>query len=185
MTLTATTEPTADPIEVEQLHDIDGDGELSGRTNCWYCEGHVNPERFVRSVIDFVIEYGDRIPLIDLSWVRHCWLYKRPNHGGSWTADFRDEIPPRWRRRDWEAVTVLDCEQRRGGPRCSVRDCTSISSVGHPVMVKIEAGDSHTSADIWLCRRHSAQFPGPSYRVCMVPVGATIMLPAPGENVTP
>lgn len=165
--------------EIVQLNEIADDGEVMDRMPSWYCEGHVDRIEFIRALVDHCVDYGDTIPSIDPYSVKHQFLCKVGGHDGSWTADFRDDIPAGSRRKSWEPVTVFEVTRRFGGVACSATGCTQPVSARIPVRAVLDATDGGPlSLYFPLCTAHRGLFPDPIYRVCLVPVGATVVTPA-------
>lgn len=165
-------------IEIVQLNEIADDGEVMDRMPSWYCEGHVEPEPFIRALIDYCFEWGDDIPHIAPEEVKHLWLCKVGGHDGSWTADFRNEVPAHSRRGSWEPVTTFEVTRRFGGVACAETGCTQPVSARVPVRAVLDATDGGPlSLYFPLCTAHRRLVPEPCYRVCLVPVGAVIQLP--------
>jgi len=166
-------------IEIIQLHDIDDDGEVGSPQQSWYCAGHVGIEEFVHALVNHCIDYGNDVPRIDMDDVNHLHLRKVGGHNGSWTADFRDELPERGGK-SWEPVTVYETPTKLGGMACSVSDCRRPTYTRHNMLAVLDATDGQRlGLNIGLCREHRDAFPDPYYRVFLVPVGATIQLPVP------
>src|ERR1700756_2643035 len=178
-------EPVVPGIEIEQDQEIDHDGELCGSINVFWAKRHgLDQDKFIRAVIDHCLEPEGGVPAI--SWedeLAEVWQHLEPvgdnfeyhrSNESSWSAG-----------RKAEPITLLDVDRRgRGARRCQVHDCREPWSRSTPVQVCIDANDDDAARMIvymTLCRTHVVRFPKPSYRVCMVPVGATIELPAPAE----
>lgn len=166
-------------VEIIQLHDIDEDGEIGSRQDSWYAEGHVDQLDFIKAIVDHCADWGDDIPRIPLGRVKHQYLHKAGGFGGSWTADFRDEVPEGWRKGDWEPVTTFEAERKFGGISCAVSDCRKSVRRRLPLMAVFEPEDvSRLCLYVNLCTKHAKQMPEPFYRVVLVPVGAIIKLPS-------
>lgn len=165
--------------EIVQLNEIAEDGEVLDRMPSWYCEGHVDRIEFIRTLVDHCVDYGDTIPSIDPDSVKHQFLYKVGGHDGSWTADFRDDIPAGSRRKSWEPVTTFEVARRFGGVACAAMGCTQPVAARVPVRAVLDAKDGGQLALYFsVCIAHRALIPDPQYRVCLVPVGATVVMPA-------
>lgn len=166
-------------LEIVQLNEIADDGEVMDRMPSWYCEGHVDRIEFIRALVDHCVDYGDTIPSIDPDSVKLQFLCKVGGHDGSWTADFRDDIPAGSRRKSWEPVTTFEVTRRFGGVACAATDCTQPVSARVPVRAVLDATDGGPLALFFpLCTAHRRLVPEPCYRVCLVPIGAVIQLPA-------
>lgn len=173
-------------IEITQDYEFDEDCGLGGPMLSFWAPGHDHdPDQFIRSVIDYTLEMYGSVPRIEAD-DKPVELWQR-------TIDRRDGVE--YSRhlaesddahgRGAEPITVLDLERRgRGGIKCGVLGCTKPWSSGPSAVVRVEAGDDlpYMSVRMWFCREHRRQFPEPSYRVCLVPVGATILLPAPNDE---
>jgi hypothetical protein len=165
--------PTPD---VQQFQDDEG-----GPLRSWYAEGHHEPAVFAAALVHLLLdEYDDDIPSIELDRIRQRYMRKVPNLDGGWTSSFSDEPG-----RGAMAVTLFDAEVSRRGLSCAVRGCDRPVSTQHPVRTAVAVeGVSEFTVDLTLCRDHSRQMPNPSYRVFMVPVGATILLPSESERAS-
>lgn len=175
-------------IEIIQDCEFDEDCGLGGPMPSFWAEGHGHdPEQFIRAVIDYTLEENGSVPRIDAQPVE---LWQR-------TIDRRDGVEysrlataPDRSTRGYEPITLLDLERLgRGGTKCSVVGCAKPWSSGPAAVVRVEAdsreptvNDPYMAVRMWFCREHARQFPEPSYRVCMVPVGATILLQDGGES---
>jgi hypothetical protein len=172
------------PIVINQDHEIDYDGEVGSAVPVFWAKGHGYDEgEFVRAVIDYCLGNDVTIPRFDPYDDKpvETWQQNVSVHDG--IEYRRDSTPPNSLRSSRFPITILDLERprRRGATKCGVNGCDEPWGLGVPIKVAIEPDDSgmaYTAVTIWLCREHAARFPEPSYRVCMVPVGATIMLPA-------
>ncbi|MGE0178102.1 MAG: hypothetical protein AB7G17_14675 [Phycisphaerales bacterium] len=165
--------------EIVQLNEIAEDGEVLDRMPSWYCEGHVDRIEFIRTLVDHCVDYGDTIPSIDPDSVKHQFLYKVGGHDGSWTADFRDKIPAGSRKGSWEPVTTFEVARRFGGVACAAMGCTQPVAARVPVRAVLDAKDGGQLALYFsVCIAHRALIPDPQYRVCLVPVGAIVVMPA-------
>jgi hypothetical protein len=171
-------------IGITQDHEVDDDGEVGGPLAVFWAPGHGHDSGdFVRAVIEHCLDEGIDVPAIPADvepvglWQRlvprqDCVEYQR--------TDFEPLYDPA------NPITVLDLDSRgRGGTKCGVDECREPWSSGRPVRVSIEPSPGDASVNspymavrIWLCREHASRFPDPSYRVFMVPVGATILLPS-------
>lgn len=186
MTSTTTREALT-TIAITQDYEFDEDCGLGGPMLSFWTAGHGHdPEQFIRAVIDHTLEEHGSVPRIELEdkpvemWQRT--LDRRDGVEYSRQSTGPDGSVPRS-----VPITLLDLERRsRGGTKCSVVDCTEPWSSGPSAIVRVEADDRgptvkspYVAVRMWFCREHRQQFPDPSYRVCMVPVGATIMLTTP------
>lgn len=175
----------AEPIEINQDYDYSS-GEIGGLLPVFWAKGHgYDAKEFVRAVVDYCLDEDADIPAI--TWEdspEEKWQRNVDIDAGVFYE--RDVVPPKSLREGKFAITILDLERprRRGATKCSVDGCREPWSSGTPVRVATEvlAGDStldcsYMAVTVWLCRGHRKKLPEPSYRVVMVPVGATIVLP--------
>lgn len=171
-------------IEIEQDHQLDYDGEVSGPMHVYWAEGHDHdPEAFLRAVIDHCIDYARDIPRIAWDEPSVEMWQRDVAHGDSVEYHREQEIPSGHRRADWRPVTVLDLERSpRGATKCSVNNCTRPWDSGQPIQITHEVDGPYLALTMWLCREHREAIPEPSYRLRFIPVGATIMLPAPEDG---
>lgn len=177
-------------IAITQDYEFDEDWGLGSPMLTFWAKGHGhNTEQFIRAVIDYTLcEHGS---------VARIEPEDEPVEMWQWTVDRGDSVE--YRRQTtkpghsyppYELITVLDLGRRvRGGTKCGVIGCGNPWSSGKPAMIRVEAdgrgptvNNSYMTVRMWFCREHTSQFPDPSYRVCMVPVGATIMLPTPTDG---
>lgn len=183
-------------IEIYQDCEYD-EGEFHAPLPVFWAKGHdLDEDQFRRAVVEFCLDEERDIPAI--SWeddIREMWQRNVEVPGGG--VEYRRRGPEKpgyddfTGPTDWFPITILDLEvQRRGAHKCSVIRCNEPWSMGSPARVAVSptVGDEHelggtpqVSVYLWLCREHRKAYPEPSYRVFMVPVGATIMLPAPVE----
>ena len=156
--------------DVQQFQDDEGSSIRS-----WYAEGHHEPAVFAAALVHLLLdECGDDIPSIELDRIKQQYMRKVPNFDGGWTASFTDEPG-----RGAMPITQFDAEVARRGLSCAVRGCDRSVSTQHPVRTAVAVeGVSEFTVDLHLCHDHARQMPNPTYRVFMVPVGATILLPA-------
>jgi hypothetical protein len=185
-------------IEICQDCEYD-EGEFHAPLPVFWAEGHgLDEGKFRRAVLDFCLEEERDIPA--MGWeddVKEMWQRNVEVSGGG--VEYRRQSePPMYpgsmQGQETFPITILDLYvPRRGGPKCAVSGCKEPWSSGNPVRVCVEPpkGDEHLvggseSLTVYmnLCREHQKRMPQPSYRVFMVPVGATIMLPAPDAAVT-
>lgn len=170
-------QPSETPTpDVQQFQDDEG-----GPLQSWYAEGHHEPAAFATALVRLLLdEYDADIPAIELDRVTQRYMRKVPNFDGGWTSSFTDEPG-----RGAMPVTLFDAEVARRGLNCAVRDCGHSVSTNWPVRtaVTVEAV-SEFAVDLRLCRDHQKAMPQPIYRVFMVPVGATILLPAESERAS-
>lgn len=179
-------------ISITQDYEFDEDSGLGGPMLSFWAQGHGHdPEQFIRAVIDYTLTEHGSVPRIEPEdepsemWQRAIERqagveYSRQSEKPTSSASYLRSEP----------ITLLDLERRgRGGTKCGVADCSKPWSSGPAVIVRVEAdgrgptvNNSYMTVRMWFCRDHARQFPGPSYRVCMVPVGATIMLPVTSES---
>lgn len=168
------------PIVIEQDCELDDEGQVGAWLNVFWAVGHGHdPEAFLRAVVDRCLEYHGAIPAIHADDTpAEVWQENIDRRDG---VEFRrtgDAPGPRQAR--VFPVTVLDLERsRRGAMKCGVDQCREPWDTGAAVKVCVEPGDGvdYTAVRMWLCRDHRGLLPEPSYRVCLVPVGATILLP--------
>lgn len=170
-------------IEIFQDYDADGGGPMA----TFWAKGHGHDDRdFIRSVLDYCLYHDVDIPAIA--------THDEPVETWQQNISREDEIeyrrypdPPTSPRSPRFPITILDLEgvRRHGGTACSVDDCHEPWFVGSPVRVqvepdpgKIELGSPYMAVRLWLCREHRRRLPEPFYRLCLIPVGATILLPA-------
>lgn len=175
---------TTSALEIERDYEMDVDGELGGQMLVWWSRGHGHdPEKFIRAVVDNCLENGDAIPRIgENDGPVEMWQHN-VRVGDGIRYDRTDTAPVK-PRSPLFPVTVLDVENRRAGSRaCSVPACVRPWAGSRQVLVvtKVDDDDPMT-VYLPLCRKHSEQIPDPTYRLRLVPVGATIMLPAPEED---
>lgn len=164
-------------IEINQDREFDEDfAEVGGPMNIFWSYGHDHDvNRFVRAVIDHCLEDSGEVPAIRADDTPQQLWQRNVEHDGSVEYVRRSDPPTR---HEWKPVTLLDLEhRRRGGTKCSVVGCHQPWSVGSSARVRVDTTEDHMDVRVWLCREHNERFPEPSYRVCMVPVGATILLP--------
>lgn len=188
----------ATTIDIIQDHEFDEDSGVGAPMLTFWAEGHGHDAaKFIRAVVDYTLDNDGSVPRIDPDdepvemWQRiveregGVEYSRRPKNQDSSCA--RVTV-----RAGWEPITVLDLERRgRGGTKCGVKGCAKPWSAGMPAIVRIETDNRGPTVDgsymtvlMWFCREHQNHFPAPSYRVCMVPVGATILLPAPEQENT-
>jgi hypothetical protein len=182
-------------IEIYQDAEYD-DGEFGSFLPVFWTKGHdLDENQFRRAVVEFCLDEERDIPAI--SWeddIREMWQRNVEVSGGG--VEYRRTTQPHAYPGSMDGqetfpITILDLEvSRRGAHKCSVIRCNEPWSMGSPARVAVSPtiGDEHelggtpqVSVYLWLCREHRKAFPEPSYRVFMVPVGATIMLPKPAE----
>lgn len=172
-----------DRIAIEQDSEYDPDEGLGSELRTFWAPGHGHdPDAFVRAVIDHCLDYSGSVPAIDAEEHEPVEVWQETVEHGDALEYRRTDQPPTSPRSKLEPITMLDLERRtRGAIKCAVIDCRKPYSAGLPARVLIEPtnGDrAHMHVRMWLCRDHTERFPGPSYRVCMIPVGAEILLPA-------
>lgn len=187
------TEQTVTTIAITQDYEFDEDFGLGNPMLSFWAYGHGhNPEQFIRAVIDHALTEHGSVPRIDPEDEPvEMWQRTIERHDGVEYSRILAESDDA-HGRGAKPVTVLDLERRgRGGTKCGVTGCDRPWSSGKPAIVRIEADGTgpslnnvpYMSVRMWFCREHTRLFPEPSYRVCMVPVGATILLPAPDGEV--
>lgn len=165
-------------IEINQDREFGEDfAEAGGPMNVFWSYGHGHDAgQFIRAVVDHCLEGPGEVPAIGADDAPQKLWQRNVDRDGFVEYVRRSEAPIR---HDWKPVTLLDLEhRRRGGTKCSVVGCSEPWSVGSNARVRVDTTEDHMDMRVWLCREHSRRFPEPSYRVCMVPVGATILLPA-------
>lgn len=178
-------------IDIAQDYEFYEDSGLGGPMLSFWAPGHGHdPEQFIRAVIDHMLSYGGSVPRIDPEDKPvEMWQRTVEQHDGVEYERMPTKPETSASYLQAEPITLLDLERRgRGGTKCGVSGCSKPWSSGNPAIVRVEADDRgptvntpYMSVRMWFCREHSRRFPEPSYRVCMVPVGATIMLPAPED----
>lgn len=168
-------------IEINQDQGFDADlGELVGPMDVYWAPGHGhNASEFIRSVVDHCLESVGEVPAIRTDDAPQELWQRNVQHRDSVEYQRRSDRPTR---HEWIPITVLDLERRsRGGTKCSVDGCNEPWASGPAVQVRVDSAEDYMAARLWLCREHGERFPEPSYRICMIPVGATILLPRPAE----
>ena len=175
-------EPAGTPIEINQDREFDEDWDGVGETLLvFWALGHGHdPDAFVRAVVDHCLEYDGGVPQIRPEDAPQEVWQRNVEHQDA-IEYRRSSAPPEdgYDRKRSIPITVLDLERRtHGATKCSVDRCGEPWTSGATAQVCVDTRDGDTYyVRLWLCREHSRQFPEPSYRVCMVPVGATVMLP--------
>lgn len=177
-------------IQIEQDHEYDS-GEVGGPLAVFWCKGHGHSESaFIRAVLDYCLDNDVDIPAI--RWDDRpveSWQQNVAHQDG--IEYRRDLTPPTSPRSSRFPITILDLEgpRRHGATKCAVNHCNEPWGRGAPVRVVVEPsmgspyyGDEHMDVTLWLCREHAKRLPEPSYRVCLVPVGAVITLEAKDES---
>lgn len=170
-------------IGIEQDYEVDDDGEVLGSLLSFWTRGHgFNPDAVIRAVVDFSLEEHRSVPRIDEGGpVDEVWQKTVHRASGVWEYRRSDVEQP-----GWDPITLVDLEHRyRGGRKCAVQHCPEPGRIGEPVRLLIEPSDSGMSSDVayvYVCRFHAKRFPQPPYRVCMIPVGAEVVLPAPDSE---
>ncbi len=170
----------------EIVQDHEYDEEIGGPLAVFWAKGHDYDTRaFIRAVLDYCMDEDVDIPSITADDTPiQMWQRNVTRRDG--VEYVRDVTPPESLRSSKFPITVLDLEgaRRHGGTKCSISDCHEPWSVGRPVRVVVEPtdggaeiGSPYMAAEMWLCRGHSRRMPEPNYRVCLVPVGAEILLP--------
>jgi hypothetical protein len=175
-------------IEIVQDSEFDElDGGVGAPLAVFWAKGHGHdPRKFIRAVLDYCLFEDADIPAIAYDDAPIETWQQNVSHQGA-IEYRRDTTPPESSRSPRFPITVLDLERRtRGGFKCMVDDCHEPWSVGTSARVVVEPtpdGDAppsrYMSVRMWFCREHRRHLPEPSYRVCMVPVGAEIVLPGP------
>lgn len=162
------------------------DGEIGGRMATFWAPGHGHDtDAFIRGVLNLCLDEGADVPAITQDDTPvEMWQRNVESHDGVY-YDRATEIPTHGRKPDWFPVTVLDVEppRRGGGTKCGVDKCVQPWRSGEPIRVCIEPTDDpdpgrYMTVRVWLCREHAHRFPDPTYRVFMVPAGATVLLPS-------
>lgn len=163
-------------IDINQDHDGDDGGPLP----CFWAEGHDHDtDEFVRAVLAYCMDEGVDIPRIDMSEDHPTEVWQTNRKGGDWVEYHRSPE----RSRDSFPITLLDLwKPSRRGRACGVIDCNKPWVSGRPAIVKVDTDPGHMSVRMWFCGDHSTRFPDPVYRVCMIPVGATILLKSNQEG---
>lgn len=172
-------------IEIVQDHECDGD-EIGGPISVFWAKGHgYDAREFIRAVVEYCLDRDADVPPI--TWEDgpvETWQQNVVHQAG--VEYRRDATPPKALHSSRFPVTILDLEQprRRGSAKCSVDQCTEPWFAGAMVRVAVEpgqgeptSGSPYMAVTLWLCREHRKNLPSPSYRVCLIPVGATILLP--------
>lgn len=178
-------------IEIVQDFEVDEDGDLCGPQLGFWTKGHGHkPDEFIRAVLDYCLDEGaGHVPAIDLDEDGPQEVWQRNVERACGVEYERTETEPEYNRfhsgRAYP-ITLLDLQSRRRGARkCMVVDCREPWSSGPAARVCVEPSVNErpsVSVRMYLCREHARSFPDPSYRVFMVPVGATILLPGPGDD---
>lgn len=167
-------------VEIEQDHEA-FDDDIGSPMDVFWAKGHGHdPADFIRSVVEHCLDYGRSIPRIpdDLRPVE-MWQRNVPSGDCIVYHRYAERPAGRGASRGMFPVTVLDVDGRRSGAtKCSVNGCENPWMSGRPVAAKVDMDETYTAVTLWFCRKHGHKFPEPSYRVCMVPVGATIVLEA-------
>ncbi len=167
-------------LAIEQDAELDDDGNIGGWLNVFWAAGHnLDPEAFIRGVVDRCLEYHGAIPAIHADDTpAEVW---QTNVERQDSVEFHRTPEPGSPRSRSFPVTVLDLERnRRGATKCSIDKCREPWATGPAAQVAVEPtdGTDYMAVRFWLCREHAKRFPEPSYRVCLIPVGATIVLEA-------
>jgi hypothetical protein len=173
-------------IEICQDHEFDDAAGIGGPLPVFWAKGHGFDDRaFIRAVLDYCLDNHVDIPAITMNDAPvETW---QQNVARSGSIEYqRDSSPPTSSRSPRFPITLLDLDRRgHGGTRCAVTGCDEPWSTGAPVRVCVEPGSGeaelgapYMAVCLWLCREHRKHLPEPLYRVCLVPVGATILLPA-------
>lgn len=171
-------------IVIEQDWEWDEDQGLGAPMPVFWAKGHGHDHNeFIREVIEHCLDDDSDIPAIPAdAALEEVW---QQNVAHNESIEFRrtTEVPASLRSPKFP-VTVLDLAgPRKGGAKgCGIDRCGEAWSSGVPVRVLIDTDSEYMAAHLWLCREHSKRFPEPSYRVCMIPVGATVVL-EPAEPV--
>lgn len=177
-------------IAITQDCEFDEDCGLGGLMLSFWTEGHDHdPEQFIRAVIDHTLEGSGSVPRIERG-DKPVEMWQRIIDRRDGVEYSRHSTAPEGSYPRAEPITLLDLERHsRGGIKCGVVDCVKPWSSGPAAVVRVEAdgrgptvNHPYMAVRMWFCREHTRQFPEPSYRVCMVPVGATIMLPTPADT---
>ncbi len=182
---TETTPEAPTTIGITQDHEFDESCGLGGPMLSFWTDGHGHdPEQFIRAVIDHTLEEHGSVPRIAPE--------DEPVEVWQRTIDRRDGVEysrrstaPDRSAHEYKPITLLDLEQHtRGGTKCSVVNCPKPWSSGPSATVRVEpenreptVNNPYMAVRMWFCSEHRHLFPEPSYRVCLVPVGATILLP--------
>lgn len=170
--------PDAPPtLEIERDYEFD-EGDVGGPLDTFWARGHGHdPDVFIRAVIELCLGDGT-VPRIDHDDVLvHMWQQNISIGDGIEYRRF-SEKPESSRHHPAFPVTVLDLNRRRlGGRRCMFTDCKMPWQATTPIRVVIGEGLEYQAVEISTCREHRELLPDPYYRVCLVPVGATVVLP--------
>lgn len=170
-------------IEVVQDYECDDDGDIGSPMPVFWAKGHGFEARaFIEAVVWFCLDNDVDIPRItgdDLPV--EVWQQNVSRSGGS--IEFRRTAEGSTSRHSPRfPITLLDLwRPGRGGKGCSVIGCDQPWRSGPSARVVVEPTDGTgkpVSVRMWFCPEHSRSYPEPSYRIFMVPVGATIKLPA-------
>lgn len=167
-------------IVIEQDWEWDDSMGLGSPMPTFWSKGHGHGHNdFVRAVVEHCIHEGIDIPAISIDDAPVEMWQQNIAHNESIEFRRTTEVPASTRSPKFP-VTVLDLAgPRRGGAKgCGIDRCDEPWSSGPAVRVLIEPTDDteHMAARFWLCREHSKRFPEPSYRICMIPVGAAVVL---------
>ena len=179
------TEPKNPALVIEQDYELDFDGEVGSPLAVFWTADHGHdPTALIRAIVEHCLDCGRDIPRIpDDARPVEMWQQNIPR-GDAVEYHRHAEKPPGVPHRHLHPVTVLDVDRRQSGaPICSVQGCHRPWHIGHTItaVVDLTEGD-HEAVSMRMCREHSARFPAPSYRVRMVPVGATIVLASPTDG---
>ena len=163
------------------------DGEVGDTVNVWWAKGHdLDPEEFIRAVIEESLEWDGSVPRIDSDdapvemWQANVAVGDGVEYRRSVSAPVD---PPK--HSPVFPVTVLDLERRagRGGRKCMIDKCGEPwqSSTPLRLVTTVEMAEDpnlYAAVNVTLCAEHRALMPDPYYRTLVVPVGATAVLPA-------
>lgn len=164
--------------EIHQDHECSDDGEVGGPMSVFWCRGHGHDEReFIMAVLDYCLDNDLNIPAI--GWedtASEQWQANIAIGDGIRYDRFVEAGPAR--RSPRFPITILDLERpkRRGAPKCLVKDCVDPWFSSTPIRAISDADHDYLAVEFHLCREHRKLLPDPSYRVVLVPVGATVVL---------
>lgn len=169
-------------IDIHQDWEWDDDFGLGSPMPVFWAKGHGHDQNeFIRAVVEHCLDEYRDIPCIPADAEFVAMWQQNVSHNES--IEFRRSTDaPMSPRSPKFPVTVLDLAgPRKGGAKgCAITGCDEAWSRGIPVQALIEPTDEseRMTAYLWLCREHAVRFPDPGYRVCMIPVGAQVVLEA-------
>jgi len=175
-------------LEITQDYEMDFDGELGSPMPVFWSYGwHDDTRKFIEEVVQFCLDEDEDIPRITADDVlQRVWQLNRATGQGVMFIRESEPVLDMDYARNWKKVTVLDLYAlHRGARMCMIHNCKEPWSVGLPVRALMSAraeDDPNVTAELYLCRGHRNVVPEPSYRIFMVPVGATVVMPTPEDK---